>query len=272
MSAFIRVISAIFLTVFIVFFFVLGCSKEDSDQPKEELQTGVGKVACVAGKACSGGKCEANRVDGKISLTELKLDIDAVTTATPGHNLDDISLPHLRKEGKKRPPFMVVPGLENLALYKLVTVSDEPAVGEPEQITDGIITSGKFDFVEGPSWVQVDLGEPAEIHAVVLWHFYKNPVIFNDVIVRVSNDVNFSRDVIMLFNNDHDNSAGMGKGTDTAYISRWWAEIVDARDADLTPTTARYVRVNTGLSVSGKLPGYVEVAVYGKPNPGVGEK
>ena len=117
---------------------------------------------------------------------------------------------HFRKEDKKRPPFMVVPGLENLALYKPVTVSDAPIAGEPEQINDGIKTSGKFDFVEGPGWVQVDLGESAEIHAIVLWHFYKNPAIFDDVIVRVSNDVNFSQDVIMLFNNDHDNSTGMG--------------------------------------------------------------
>ena len=263
-SALIRIISAILLTLCVVCLCLAGCIKEDSDQPKEVAHP---DVACVAAKADSEDDCESNGPNCKISLTELKLDIDAVTSATPGYGSDDLSPPHLRKE-KKRPPFMVVPGLENLALFKLVTVSDEPVVGEPEQLTDGIKTSGKFDVVEGPGWVQVDLGELAEIHAIVLWHFYKNPVIFDDVIVRVSNDVNFSRDVITLFNNDHDNSAGMGKGKDTAYISRWWGEIVDARDADLTPTTARYVRVNTGLSVSGMLPGYVEIAVYGNPSSG----
>ena len=158
---------------------------------------------------------------------------------------------------------MVIPGLTNLALDKPVRANEEPIVGEIEQLNDGLKTSGEFDFIEGPSWVQVDLEESASIHAVAIWHYYKNPVIYDDVIVRISDDKDFSKNVTTLFNNDHDNSSKMGKGKDTAYISRWWGELIDARDADRKGKTARYVRLYTGKSVGGKLPRYVEIAVYG---------
>jgi hypothetical protein len=202
-----------------------------------------------------------------VALVELDLELDAITAATSRDPIEDISPPHLRKYDKdwERAPFVVIEDLENLALYKPVTVSDEPAIGEVEQINDGIKTSGDFDFVEGPAWVQVDLEESASIHAVVIWYFHKSVVIYDDIIVKISDDADFMQNVRTLFNNDHDNSAGMGKGNDTAYISTGWGEIVDARDGDLTPATARYVRVYTGLSTDGLLPRYVEVAVYGKP-------
>ncbi len=243
-------VSRIFTVLLGVSVAVSGCKgRDDSKQPKEE-------------------PCPK---DG-IELVELDLELDAITSATPPRgSLEDISPPHLRKT-KKREPFMVVQGLENLALFKPVTVSEKPITGEIEQITDGIKTSEGFDFVEGPGWIQVDLEEPASIHAIVVWHFYKSPVIYDDIIVRVSDDANFSQNVRTLFNNDHDNSAGMGTGSDTAYLSVGWGEIVDARDVDLTPVTARFIRVYTGKSTDGLSPRYVEIAVYGKPGPGVHEK
>jgi len=151
-----------------------------------------------------------------------------------------------------------------MALYKPVTSSSKPTIGELEQITDGIKTSGRFDIVEGPKWIQVDLKAPAEIHAVAVWHFYKNPIIYDDVIVEIADDAEFSRNVRMLFNNDHDDSSGRGKGKDTAYISRWWGELIDARDTDRTPAVARFVRFYTRQSADGARPRYVELAVYGK--------
>ena len=220
--------------------------------------------------AAPGCKKTENAPDN-LELTELKLDLDAVTAATPGFASDAVKPPHLRQE-KKRPPLMVVPNLKNLALYKPVSADKTPTMGELEQITDGIKTSEDFDIVEGPAWVQVDLTEQASIHAIVIWHFYKNPVIYNDMIVCVSSDVNFSANVTTLFNNDHDNSAAMGKGNDTAHISRWWGEIVDARNNDHTPTKARYVRLYTGKTTEGRPPRYIEIEVYGKPNPDDREK
>ena len=199
-----------------------------------------------------------------IRFVKLDIEVDGVTSATPGISSSGKGIPHLRKETKRRPPFMVVSGLENLALDKPVMASEEPIMGEVEQITDGIKTSDDFDFVEGPAWVQVDLEETASIHAVVLWHFYKNPEVYDDVTVCISDDEEFKKNVTILFNNDRDNSLGKGKGKDEVYISRWWGEIVDARQSMTKGRTARYIRVYTGKSFSGKLARYLEVAVYGK--------
>jgi len=204
----------------------------------------------------------------KIELVELDIGVgvDAVTRATPG-NPKGLKPPHLRPKGK-RAVFKVRPGMENLALYKPVTASEEePIRGDLDQINDGLKKSGEFDYVElapEPGWVQIDLGQPRAIHAVVIWHFYKNATIYNDVIVRVADDAAFSQNVRTLFNNDHDNSAKMGKGDDKAFYTRWWGEIVDARGDNYDGTTARYVRVYTAAGMEDEPPRFVEVAVYGK--------
>jgi hypothetical protein len=201
-----------------------------------------------------------------IELVELDIGVgpDTVTRATPGLP-KGLKPPHLRAEGK-RAAFMVTPGMKNLALYKTVTASEEPIVGDVDQITDGIKKSGKFDRVElsQRGWVQIDLGRPQTIHAVVIWHFYKNATIYNDVIVRLADDAAFTQNVRTLFNNDHDNSVAMGEGGDKAFYTRWWGEIVDARGENHAGTPARYVRVYTGDGWEGEPPRFVEVSVYGK--------
>lgn len=199
---------------------------------------------------------------------ELGLSADAVTRATPGIS-QGLEPPHLRKETKiQRPPFMVVPGLENIALYKPVKCSDtEPIIGDIDQINDGLKKSDEFDYVElgpGIQWIQIDLKGICEIHAVVIWHFYKNAVIYNDVIVQVADDDGFKKNKKTLFNNDHDNSSGIGKGSDKAFYSRWWGEIVGARGKNNKGTRARYVRIYTADGMEREHPRFVEIAVYGK--------
>ena len=227
-----------------------------------DRQTGVRLRTHWVTAACIG---YASGFAAGVALEELDLGVDvhAVTRATPGLGRG-LRPPHLRKEGRKRPPFMVTPGLADLALHRPVTSNEDPFTGDLDQLTDGLKKSGEFDYVEGPAWVQIDLGRPSRIHAVVLWHFYRNPVIYNDVIVRSADDAGFTENVRTLFNNDHDNSSGLGRGGDAAYISRWWGEIVDARGADNAGTTARYIRLYTAGGVEGELSRYVEIAVYGK--------
>lgn len=207
---------------------------------------------------------------GGIRLLELKLGLgpDAVTRATPGYPKTGPKPPHLRKE-IRRPPFMVIPGLSNIALRRPVTCSmeDEPIIGEIGQVTDGVKKSGEFDYVElglGLQWVQIDLGGRHTIHAVVLWHYYKNPIIYSDVIVQVADDAEFTQNVGTLFNNDHDGTAGLGPGKDTAFYSRWWGEIVDARGGENGGVPARFVRVYTGGGHADEETRFVEIAVYGK--------
>ena len=202
------------------------------------------------------------------NLVELDIGVgpDAVPRATPG-NPKGLKPPHLRPQ-KRRKPFKVPPGMTNLAIYKPVTAStDEPLAGDVDQITDGLKKRGPFDYVElapGLGWVQIDLGKVRTIHAVVIWHFYKNATIYNDVIVRVADDAAFTRNVRTLFNNDHDDSAKMGKGDDTAFYTRWGGEIVDARGEDGKGTETRFVRVYTADGMEDELVRFVEIAVYGK--------
>ncbi len=206
----------------------------------------------------------AGETAGLVAL-DLGLTVDAVTRATPG-NPRGVKPPHLREE-VKRESFLVPEGVENVALYQPATCSEEElAAGDPDQLTDDIKQSGPFDFVElgtGLHWVQIDLGQVRAIHAVAIWHYYKNPTIYQDVIVQVSDDPMFEENVRTLFNNDHDNSAKMGRGKDTAFYTRWWAELVDARGPDGAPTRARYVRVYTAGGMEGEPVRFVEIGVYG---------
>ena len=112
--------------------------------------------------------------------------------------------------------------------------------------------------------MQIDLGQMCTVFAVGVWHYYKNPVIYNDVIVQVTDNSEFTKNVKTLFNNDYDNSAGQGTGQDTSYYARWWGEIVDARGPDNNGTKTRYVRVYTNGGAAEEETRFVEIAVYGK--------
>lgn len=202
---------------------------------------------------------------GKAIFTELAVDPDAVTRATPGYSRG-VTPPHLRCE-VRRAPFMMPVGTVNLARSRPVRCSDESTViGDPAQITDGLMKSDEFHFVElgpGLDWVQIDLGAVRTIQGIVVWHYYRAPVIYNDVVVRIADEPSFQHPVT-LFNNDHDNSSGLGRGSDPAFYSRWWGEIIDARGGFYEGTPARYVRVYTADGVEGEPTRFVEVAVYGR--------
>jgi hypothetical protein len=142
----------------------------------------------------------------------------------------------------------------------------EPIIGELDQITDGIKTCTEFDYVEldmGPQWVQIDLGQEETIYLVAIWHYYRNPVIYNDVIVQLSNDGDFREGVVTIYNNDHDDSSGEGAGADSAYYARWWGEFADARGPAFRGTPARFVRVYTNGGTGMEDTRFVEVEIYG---------
>jgi len=87
-------------------------------------------------------------------------------------------------------------------------------------VTDGEKEATEGSYVElgpGVQWVQIDLGSPHELHAIVVWHFHTSARVYRDVIVQVADDADFIGNVRTLFNNDHDNSAGLGVGPDLEY-------------------------------------------------------
>ena len=78
--------------------------------------------------------------------------------------------------------------------------------------------------------------------------------------MQVSDDKDFISGVTTVFNNDHDNSAGLGAGRDKEYI-----ETFDGKLFDPKGVKARYVRLYSSGNTSNDMNHYVEVEVYGLP-------
>lgn len=177
----------------------------------------------------------------------------------------NIRTPNLERiTGKPRGPFYVPKGTVLLSMEKKVTSSDyEPVIGDLEFVTDGEKTGEDGYYVElGPSvqWVQIDLGQSNSLHAILIWHYHSQARVYRDVAIQVSNDPDFIDGVKTIFNNDHDNSAGIGIGRDKEYI-----ETNDGRLIDPRGVVARYVRLYSRGNTSNEMNHYVEVEVYGTP-------
>ena len=50
-----------------------------------------------------------------------------------------------------------------------------------------------------------------------MWHYHQQARAYRDVVIQVSGDEDFI-DVKTIYNNDHDNSSGQGKGRDRVYV------------------------------------------------------
>jgi hypothetical protein len=201
----------------------------------------------------------AARAEDKVPL---KLDLPKPLFAgTPR----PIQLPNLEPpQTGKRPDLMVPAGTKLLSRGKPVTSSDPlPVIGELSFVTDGEKSGVDGTYVElgpGVQWVQIDLGTPAKLAAIAVWHFHSQARVYHAVVVQVSNDADFKTGVTTLFNTDFENAAKQGKGTDLAYVETNQGRVIDAKGA-----TARYVRLYSNGNTSDELNHYVEVEVYGQP-------
>jgi len=166
--------------------------------------------------------------------------------------------------GKPRAPFFVAKGTKLLSLKKAVTSSDmQPVIGELNFITDGEKAGEDGYFVElgpGKQWVQIDLGASSTIAAVLVWHYHSQARVYRDVVVQISDDKDFLKGVATLYNNDHDNTSGLGIGKDKEYIETNQGRLIDARGAK-----GRFVRLYSSGNTSNDMNHYVEVEVYGSP-------
>ena len=194
--------------------------------------------------------------------TELKLKLPKPMFIGTPTNLKSANLEVVT--GKSRGPFMVPVGTKLLSEKKAVKSSDmQPVIGEMEMITDGEKEGGDRYFVEiapGKQWVQVDLGASASLHAILAWHYHSQARVYRDVIVQVSDDKDFLKGVTTIFNNDHDNTSGLGIGKDKEYI-----EVAEGRLFDPKGLKGRYVRCYSNGNTSNDLNHYVEIEVYGTP-------
>lgn len=192
----------------------------------------------------------------------LKLELPAPTLKGTPEQLP--TGPNIEPNSDKAPAaLLIAPEAKNVALGKTVTSSVKPFTGELSQLTDGKKEAFDYDTVEmkkGAQWVQVDLGESYSIQAVALWHDHRYIQVMHDVIVQVSDDPEFKTGVTTIFNNDTDNSSGLGVGTDREYFERHFGRAFDGKDVK-----GRYVRGYTKGSHLSALNCWQEIEVYAVP-------
>jgi hypothetical protein len=160
-------------------------------------------------------------------------------------------------------------GCTNLAAKKKVTSSDaNPIIGELALVTDGDKDGGDGSFVElapGKQWIQIDLEQPADISAVVVWHYHAEGRVYHSVVAQVSDDPDFKKDVKTVFNNDYANALGLGAGKNLEYIDDYRGKALAVQDDKGGPVRGRYVRLWSNGNTSNDQNHYIEVEVYGKP-------
>ncbi len=168
----------------------------------------------------------------------------------------------------KRLPLLVPEGLKNIALKKSVTCrksinSSQSYSGELNIITDGNKESEEWYYsilYPNIQWVQIDLEKSFNIYAIAIWHKFDSKLrIYKDVIVQISDDSKFKKNVTTVFNNDSDNSSKLGKGTNYEYLEELYGLTIDAKGIK-----GHYVRCYSNGSYSDKLNYYTEIEIYGK--------
>lgn len=163
----------------------------------------------------------------------------------------------------RRPDFMIPAGCTNLALGKKVSASvKRPMHGELAEITDGLKSCEEENCVEldaGPQWIQIDLEAPREIFALLIWRQASSPRVYHAVVIQVSDDAKFRKDVQTLYNSDRENVHGLGAGTNLSFIENYQGQLIDAKGVK-----GRYVRLYSNGSTWNKFNHYSEVEVWGR--------
>jgi uncharacterized protein YjdB len=149
----------------------------------------------------------------------------------------------------------------NLAAWKSVTSSTN--FTNISRITDS--TPDTYSYADGyPNqglqWVQIDLGASQNVNNIKLFHYFGDARTYHDVIVQLSNDSKFETGVTTVFNNDMDDTAGLGLGAgkDIEY-----AETSTGKDIPVGSLDARYVRFYSNGSTANAWNHYVETEVFG---------
>lgn len=175
-----------------------------------------------------------------------------------------LKIPNLAPANWKPEPVLVPEGTANVAFGKPVSGSAKPMIGTLDMVTDGGKEGRDGEWLEiesGLQWIQIDLLDKHEIYAVVPWHYRLMCRVYYDVIIQVSNDPQFEKDVHTVFNNDYDNSAGFGVGKDLSFIS------VDQEPPVAVvkpPVCGRCVRLYSHGNTDNSQNHIIEVEVFGR--------
>lgn len=218
--------------------------------------------------ACGGGNGSDEAASADDTETrEISGESFTLTTEIPSEVIEGTPMPiqvsNVETPLTRAPTMRVPEGTELISLGMPVTSSDDfPIIGDLSYVTDGYKQGGEGYYVElmdGPQWIQIDLQEPASIEAIWVWHYHSQARVYHDVIVQVSNDPDFQTGVTTLFNNDSDNSTGLGRGRDQPYIETRFGKLIDGRG-----THARFVRLHSNGNTANDMNHYTEVEVWGR--------
>ena len=197
--------------------------------------------------------------DGLVPL-EIKLPAPAFKGTPKDIKLSDYVEPLMTN----RAAMMVPAGLKNLATGSKLTASDKNATASTlEKLTDGDKEAMDQSIIflrKGSQYVQMDLGSPQDIFAIVIWHAHNTAKVYHDVVVQAADDQDFLENVKTIFNNDQDNSSGLGVGTDREYFETQFGKLIDAKGVK-----TRFLRFYTKGSTESVLNEYTEIEVYGRP-------
>ncbi len=173
--------------------------------------------------------------------------------------IKDTTAPAFQKRGAVYLP----KGAVNLALRKKVTSSDDaPIIGDLTLVTDGEKGAEEGSWVEfGPStqWVQIDLEKTAAIYGVLLWHYHGQSRVYRDVVIQLADDPDFVTNVRTVYNNDKDNTSGLGAGKDREFY-----EAAQGQWIPIAGVKARYIRFYSRGNTSDPQNQYIEAEVWGK--------
>jgi len=206
--------------------------------------------------------CKEGSIPKKIRNQEkspsnyLKLELPQATFDGTPENLP------MKLKKMVREKILISPDISIISLGCKVTSSDsEPIIGELNYATDGDKEGTDGSYVElgpGKQWLQIDLGSKKEIHAIALWHNHKTGRVYYGVVIQLSNDRDFIERKT-LFNNDIDNSIGLGVGEDDYYLEDYKGKLIGIKGLGY-----RYIRCYSNGSTSSDLNHYTEVEVWGK--------
>jgi hypothetical protein len=175
------------------------------------------------------------------------------TTALPWKPLEKLFVPR---------------GTTNLALNQPVTSSDDaPIIGELKMATDGVKEGTEGHWIElGPNrqWLQIELPTVSRIYALHIWHYFGQRRVYRDVVIQVSNDPEFETGVRTIYNNDDDNSSGLGVGKDREFYENRQGFLLRLPTSGKSVVTGRYVRLYSKGNSADPTNHYIEVEVLGQ--------
>ena len=203
----------------------------------------------------------ATGADGNLEPLKLKLPPPAFKGTPKDIQLSSYVEP---LSDKPRAPMMVPPGLKNIAAGAKLTCSDKNATSSTlEKVTDGDKEASDQSIIflrKGPQYVQMDFGAAQEIFAAVIWHAHNAAKVYHDVVVQVADDQDFIQNVQTIFNNDQDNSSGLGVGTDREFFETHEGKLINTKGVK-----GRFIRFYSKGSTESALNEYTEIEVYGRP-------